>query len=217
MPRRGFARRWDVDTFAQRKVTMSRIKAGALALLLASVVTAPHAQEPQGPREGIKVHGHWVIDVKNPDGTLATHYEFENALTNNGPLVLSSVLSGNYVIRSWYVYLEDGTGPSPCPAPNHGCILADTRGADTASPGLAKNLVVNPGAADFTLRMGGSIRPPQAGRISVVSTRASYVCAPNTYCTDFGNLLSVTSAQLPQAVDVVAGQLVEVLVILSFS
>jgi hypothetical protein len=34
---------------------------------------------------------------------------------------------------------------------------------------------------------------------------------------DSGNVLSVTSAQLPQAVDVVAGQLVEVQVILSFS
>ena len=26
------------------------------------------------------MHGHWTIDVRNPDGTLVTHREFENAL-----------------------------------------------------------------------------------------------------------------------------------------
>ena len=34
--------------------------------------TAP-GESGQGPREGVKVHGHWVINVKNPDGTLAQH------------------------------------------------------------------------------------------------------------------------------------------------
>jgi len=32
-----------------------------------------------GKNEGIKVHGHWVIDVKNPDGSLAGHRDFENS------------------------------------------------------------------------------------------------------------------------------------------
>jgi len=28
------------------------------------------------------VHGHWTIDVREPDGTLVSHNEFENALVS---------------------------------------------------------------------------------------------------------------------------------------
>ena len=43
-------------------------------------------EKPSGDssREGIKVHGHWTIDVRNPDGTLVTHREFENSLVQAG-------------------------------------------------------------------------------------------------------------------------------------
>lgn len=33
-----------------------------------------------GQHEGIKVHGHWTIEVRNPDGSMTRHLEFENAL-----------------------------------------------------------------------------------------------------------------------------------------
>lgn len=33
-----------------------------------------------GKHEGIKVHGHWTIEVRNSDGSLARHVEFENSL-----------------------------------------------------------------------------------------------------------------------------------------
>ena len=33
-----------------------------------------------GSHQGIKVHGHWTIEVRNPDGSVATHREFENSL-----------------------------------------------------------------------------------------------------------------------------------------
>ena len=49
------------------------------ASLLARTTTP--ADEYRGAqKEGIKVHGHWTIDIRNPDGTLAQHHEFENAL-----------------------------------------------------------------------------------------------------------------------------------------
>src|SRR5437879_3747133 len=35
-----------------------------------------------GPQEGIQVHGAWTIDVREPDGTLVEHREFENAFQN---------------------------------------------------------------------------------------------------------------------------------------
>jgi hypothetical protein len=35
---------------------------------------------PKGQPEGITVHGHWTIDVRNPDGSTVRHVEFENSL-----------------------------------------------------------------------------------------------------------------------------------------
>jgi hypothetical protein len=47
-------------------------------------IKATSAAKPQGgPQEGIKVHGHWVIEVRNPDGTLSTRREFENGLSGS--------------------------------------------------------------------------------------------------------------------------------------
>jgi len=48
-----------------------------------------------GSHEGITVHGHWTIDVKNPDGTVATHREFENALQPGAYGALGALIAGN--------------------------------------------------------------------------------------------------------------------------
>jgi hypothetical protein len=62
--------------------------------------------KPAKPRsEGIKIHGHWVIDVRNPDGTLAAHRDFHNSLVTltgasygpTGDQILAALLSGNTV------------------------------------------------------------------------------------------------------------------------
>jgi hypothetical protein len=49
---------------------------------------------PRGHDEGIKVHGHWMIEVKNPDGTVVTHREFENSIQQNGQLGIGALLAG---------------------------------------------------------------------------------------------------------------------------
>jgi hypothetical protein len=41
---------------------------------------APAPSRANGLNTAITVHGHWMIEVKNPDGTLVRHVEFENAL-----------------------------------------------------------------------------------------------------------------------------------------
>lgn len=53
-------------------------------------------EKPSGDsrHEGIKVHGHWTIEVRNSDGTLATHREFENSLTQStGSPLLANLLN----------------------------------------------------------------------------------------------------------------------------
>jgi hypothetical protein len=50
--------------------------------------------------QGINVHGHWTIEVRNPDGSLIRHVEFENALDPgfavpaSGPIAAFSVSGG---------------------------------------------------------------------------------------------------------------------------
>jgi hypothetical protein len=65
----------------------------------AEAASVPAKEEREdGPHEGIKVHGHWVIDVRNPDGSLVTHHEFENALRPSS-MVLPQILSRNASIN----------------------------------------------------------------------------------------------------------------------
>ena len=41
---------------------------------------AQAAKPAGGMGEGIKVHGRWTIEVRNPDGSLASRHEFQNDL-----------------------------------------------------------------------------------------------------------------------------------------
>jgi hypothetical protein len=75
------------------------------------------AEEEEGPAkpqkpgfEGIKMHGHWVIDLKNPDGSLAKHTEFENSLQTTGATALLSLLAGQAVSTSLVISLIDSNG-----------------------------------------------------------------------------------------------------------
>jgi len=72
----------------------------------------------KGTHEGIKVHGHWTIETRNPDGKVVTHREFENSLASkNGTTILANLLTGEATIGDWLVELETTTPPpvtGPC-------------------------------------------------------------------------------------------------------
>jgi hypothetical protein len=64
--------------------------------------------------QGLKVHGHWEINVNNSDGTRAQHHEFENSLdTGSGAGgVLSGLLGGQFSMGNFMVALGySGNGP----------------------------------------------------------------------------------------------------------
>jgi hypothetical protein len=46
----------------------------------------------EAQQQGIQVRGHWIIEVRDPDGTLADRREFENALTLSGAELLAEIL-----------------------------------------------------------------------------------------------------------------------------
>src|SRR5215467_3802180 len=58
------------------------------------------------PGDAIDVHGHWIIDVRNPDGTLASHHDFQNALLPSGQQLLSYLISKGSSILTWDVRLK---------------------------------------------------------------------------------------------------------------
>jgi hypothetical protein len=70
------------------------------------------ARAPKGTGEGIQIHGWWTIEIRNRDGSVAKHVEFENALFGDGPGLLSGLLFGSQVAGSWE--LDVGGSPSPC-------------------------------------------------------------------------------------------------------
>jgi len=67
----------------------------------ATAMEEPSTAPAKAGTEGIKVHGHWIINVKNPDGTLVEHREFDNSLQNNGGAALVGLLSGYFTPGDW--------------------------------------------------------------------------------------------------------------------
>lgn len=71
--------------------------------------TEVSAEKPKSGHEGIVVHGHWVIEVKDPDGTLAVRREFENSLVSSGASSLSQMFLGQVVAGDYFIEFGYGT------------------------------------------------------------------------------------------------------------
>jgi hypothetical protein len=175
---------------------------GGLAIVLATTLSL--AQERQGlagnaVQQGIQVHGHWVMEVRNPDGTLATRREFENAFV--GGAILPAILNPNVAALGkpvgWSVTLVGGMviagGPSECEA-----------GA------LSRNLIVtNSGPPNPALTLSGSA--VSLGSLTVTAVRSSIL---NLYGNCSSQLFTATTLQSPVSLE--AGQTVSVTVTISF-
>jgi hypothetical protein len=181
-----------------------------------------------GSHQGIKVHGHWMIEVRNPDGTVVTHREFENSLSPDGALMLAGLLSRTVSAGFWEIILGDVGGTQPCVAqgsPSQ-CIIIE--------PGLGNNIVgafptltTPPGlGSPASVVLSGTATAGANSSINLVQTYF-FVCsnatAPNAPCNistpariPGQNTFGFTSASLaPVAVS--TGQTIAVTVIISFS
>ena len=74
-----------------------------------SVVREVTSSSPGGTEIGIKVSGHWTIEVKDPDGSLVSQHEFENGLTG-GALAMTRYLARNRIVGEWQIILADLQG-----------------------------------------------------------------------------------------------------------
>jgi hypothetical protein len=190
---------------------------GVAAVAVACGLVGVRAQEPQGPREGITVHGHWAIDIKNPDGSPVLHREFENALIGSGQFALSAILSRRLVVGPWSIALIEGT-TSPCGTTIVGgytfqkrCLITELPTMYAADVPISTNLTVSSDASFRTTVLTGSFQSTEAGDLGGVKTvvgtcTAAGVCSP----VDF-------SGTAISAITIAKGQIVQVSVTLSFS
>jgi hypothetical protein len=187
--------------------------------------------EARGKSEGIKVHGHWVLEIKNPDGSLASRHEFENSLataTDTGPLLLSFLLTGQYAAGPWMVYLQlnDAAGTSLVVAESPSvCTLLHNQ--NPAGGPCSSTLGVSSGAVPLVLQgttpgapfagsiiQVGSVMYPCSGDLSPVSCEPAAIPAMTNGSPTTGLLF--TTATL-SGITIKAGQAVTVSVTISFS
>jgi hypothetical protein len=193
------------------------------------------SEHPGGPQEGIKVHGHWVIEVRNPDGSLASHTEFENALVPaTGTSLLAQLLSRGQSFGYFTVVIGDINSPSTgaCMRMQQGisrpvnCFITESvttpSGCGTStsvSCNLTNTTQPGPGNTVQIQLKGWSVPVDHDATISAVSTTMALcdpTVAPSTACANAGQLTSIfTSATI--STPVVKDQVITVTVTFSFA
>jgi len=190
--------------------------------------TAPGNRErlSGGPQEGIKVHGHWNIVIKNPNGSVASRHEFENALVPSAT-ALGDALGRATVIGRWNLTLvaaacvaQDGSGTAVV------CDLEEPGGGNcpAASCQAFNNLTVS--SANGKAILQGNATATFASSITTVvsfvsecprSGTANYGLPTVCGSTPTSNASVFSSATLTTPIAVAAGQIVQVTVTFSFS
>jgi hypothetical protein len=218
-----------VKEAGQRVVVLPRIvpDSGTAASSCQADLEVNEAKPSGGSREDVKVHGHWTIDVRNPDGSLASHRDFENSLTPSGGGVLVGSLSRASVTGLWRVQLNALSAPGPCNS-TFNCNLVEPAETSPLASADSNNVIVSTptsGPNSGKLVLAVSVTVAGAGVFYGVATYLD-VCAVGvipTGCT-IANILNpgdgqplFTSALITTNVSVVPGQFVQVTVVLSFS
>jgi hypothetical protein len=198
-----------------------------------------------GMNQNMKMHGHWTIDIKNPDGTLVQHHEFENSIQYDGQNYLVGLMSGYGAAGPWEIYFSNAgatTAGSPCNTGTYPyCAIVYST---TSQPGLfvcnglytcTTGLTITPTfGVGPTLTLAGSIAATQAGSIGFVGTGMNAcggTAGSNGYPTAISTITpaacytsttssfggTATSTTLASPISVAQGQIIQVKVVLSFS
>ena len=175
-------------------------------------------QVNDGTKEGIKVHGHWTIEVRDPDGTLLMERAFENALNPLGGRYLADFLASDRAVGSWRVSVYHPTA-KVC-EPDLFCYVVEP-GDTLAGPNIFDNLTVDvPAGGDDKdkLVLSGHLTALADGTVRDVGTSFTF-CASSvapSQCAGGTGVLFTTTTLVP-TIAVVTGQQVLVRVVISFS
>lgn len=190
-------------------------------LVLAFVGTAVPTTAQETAREGIHVQGDWVIEVHNPDGSLADRREFSNDLV--GPRVLAWALSAEGAAGIDAILLtnciEDGGVAVPCyvDVTNNQTTLLEVEG------GVSPVSLVLEGSTVASLPTLGTTTVTDVASIGAICEQAGNACEisasdPLQPGASLGaTLVPVTSTTLGSPVEIADGQTVSVTVTISFN
>lgn len=228
------------------------MQAVASARPRAAAKSAPHGEEEKSEakpddagHQGIKVHGHWKINIKNPDGTLANTHEFENSLVDGGALLtyllVGTVTPGEFAVRleatsaicgssSDCLLLETSTGywailyncqsvPASCSSNLN--VLAGTSGPSSSPTGAGVQLT-----ASIVASSSATLDNVDTAVALCFSSNNARATVTPSQCHGSSTLQGGTypSGQVPGLftqtgvnISVFSGQTIEVYVFLSFS
>jgi len=182
----------------------------------------------RGKHEGIKVHGHWTIEVRNPDGKLVSHTEFENSLVTAGPMtgsaLLTDLLGGTRTGGGWEINLATPNASLRIFQPNSPSAEICNYAACSPNLSVVVGTAQNPGTLTFS---GSVVVPASQTSITVVQTD-TWACIPTVLpaaCATLsladinsgnaGNFI-LTQANLSPPITVTPGQVVQAAVTISF-
>jgi hypothetical protein len=196
-------------------------------------VEATPAKSQTPGSEGITIHGHWIMNVVNRDGTIAEHRDFENALVpQQGGAILAGLLMGSFSPQTFDVVLT-GTGKTAllylngqsCPqvlASFHGdCSPTLTQSLTAGQSSVVLNSTYTPAAAVTITTVSTNLGtcPTLSGIPTVVSAATCQATTSGTIPGSGGvgvGIYNFTAATIPDLA-IAAGQSLNITVILSFS
>lgn len=207
-----------------------------LALMLAFVIVpgcsngtsspTESSQEISSPDgsfgENIVVHGHWTIEIRDPDGTLVESREFENALMTDGDERLVDYLARQYSVGGWVIQAGNNTEENNPfydpgnPGINTFCWIYES-GGPTSEPYQFDGLTIGTGDGSQVVLNGTAIAQ-RAGSIDDVRTLVARLDKTLPPASSYdGGARYFTSTTLGSPPSVSAGQHIVFTVILSFS
>lgn len=172
-------------------------------------------QPPAKPGvESVRVHGHWIIDVRDKDGKLVEHRDFQNSLLDTGNELLTSLLTGGFSAAYPFIALS-GSGLSTLimvPDP------VDCAYTHISSPDCGSDLQMSAGASGLTFTADAAT----SANVNVDAvTTAVYRCPLSSpaSCSLMGNraALGLTQATLGTPLKLSVGQSIHVQVALTFN
>jgi hypothetical protein len=182
------------------------------------------AADPSGTDEGIQVHGDWVIEVRNQDGSLAERREFENALQDFGKVFLVRTLSRIGTPGVWAIRLPNSQAGGPCldigqvpPDCNINEPIASALDSYWGAHFPTLTVTGNDNLNSLEVVLQGNFDALNDGVIDRVETMQCYSTPPNANPAACNNTSVITSTTLQAPVNVLEGQQVLVTVRISFS
>lgn len=196
-----------------RHSTVLRAAVALVVLAAPAILSAQSASSTT--RTDVQVHGHWTIEVRNPNGSMAIRREFDNQLLNLGGSYLAGLLTNEMVAGLWSVFLlstnTPGQGLTCAIDP---CVLVPPN-ANNISNAVSPNLDVHPDQAGVTLT--GTLTATGVNTIRSVATALGSCPPASDSCREWSTHLFTGHSLGAAAIPVQPGQIVSVVVRITFS